>query len=263
MIYWLKTKTDIDASNYAYDSLCFPLDTNGTDLDLDNPTRRYQVNKIIGNGATISGGDTFGDRAPSFKMMFKTDGVGTSGALTAGRLAFISKYIVSRDDIYLIRDYNGTLQYIKVVPTMGAEKYKKYVTSSPFEIKLLCSLPFFKNVTATVVSFTKSSRYQTEDITNTGIMTPFIFQGTFSANDTVFKISVYENAGLQITNAFTGGDILKFDTASFRIWVNNVERFNIPVLGTPFNLLSGANAVKLESISAMTSCTITYTGRNI
>jgi hypothetical protein len=263
MIYWLKTKTDIDADGYVYDANCYALDTDASDLDLDNPVRKYTVAKIIGNGSTISGGDTFGDRSMSFKKIFKVDGVGTSGALTAGRLAFISKFIVSRDDIYLIRNYNTSLQYIKVVPTMGAEKYKSLVASNSFTINLLCSIPFFKDVTATVESFTKTTRYHTEVITNPGIGAPFIFEGTFDAIDTEFKISVYENGGLKVTNAFAASDILKFDTSNFRIWVNNVERFNIPVVGTPFNILAGVNNVKLESVSNMSSCTITYTGRNI
>jgi len=263
MIYWLKTKTDIDASNYAYDALSFPIDINAIDLDLDIPIRKYTVKKIIGNGASISGGDAFGDRIIKFSRIFKRDGVSISGALTQGRLDFISKYIVSRDEIYLIRDYNCSLQYIKVVPVMKGEKYKKLLVSEDLEVSLLCSLPFFKDVTETVVSFTKGSRYYTEEITNTGVGTPLIFQGTFGDDDTFFKMSIFENCGIEITTAFSNGDILKFDTGNFRIWINSVERFNIPIVGTPFNLLSGLNSVKLESIASLSDCTITYTGRNI
>lgn len=263
MIYWLKTKTDIDADGYVYDSNCFALDENGADLDLDTPLRKYTVTKIIGNGAVISGGDTFGDRNMSFKRMFKPDGVSTSGALTSGRISFLSKFILTRDDIYLIRDYNGSLQYIKVILTMGAEKYKKLVASENFDIKMICSVPFFKDVAETDVAFTKSSRYHTQNITNLGVTTPFIFEGTFDTVDTEFKISVYENGGLKITNAFAANDVLKFDTANFKIWINNVERFNVTITGTPFNLLSGLNKVKIETVSAMSDCTITYTGRNL
>jgi hypothetical protein len=263
MIYWLKTKTDIDADGYAYDTNCFPLDTNGADLDLDTPLRKYTVNKIIGNGATVSGGDTYGDRKMSFKMMFKPDGVGTSGALTTGRLAFLTKFIVSNDEIYLIRDYKSSLQYIRVYPVMGSERYKKLVASDNFDIQLICSQPFFKDVTPVAETFTKISRYHTEVITNSGITTPFLFKCTFDDNDTEIKVAAYENMGVHITQAFTANDVLKFDTANFRIWINDVERFNVTVVGTPFNLLSGVNRVKIESISNLSDCSITYTGRHL
>jgi hypothetical protein len=264
MIYWLKTKTDIDASDYAYDALCFPLDLNATDIDLDTPARKYNYKKIIGNGASISGGDSFTDRTMSFKRIFKSDGVGTSGALTQARLDFISKYIVTRDDIYLIRDYNTSLQYIKVVPTMGSEKYKKLVVSNELDIKLMCSVPFFKDITDTVEVLTdKASRFYHAHITNPGVMTPFTFQGTFDDNDTEFKLSLYANLGIKITEAFTTGDILKIDTGTFRVWINNIERFNLTIVGSPFNLLSGANTVSIESIADIVDMALTYTGRNI
>jgi len=264
MIYWLKTKTDIDASDYAYDALCFPLDINAIDIDLDTPARKYNYKKIIGNGASISGGDSFSDRTMSFKRIFKTDGIGTSGALTQARLDFISKYIVTRDDIYLIRDYNTSLQYIKVVPIMGSEKYKKLVVSNELDIKLMCSVPFFKDITDTTVNLTaKTSRFYHYHATNIGVMAPFYFQCTFDDNDTEFKLSLYENLGIKITEAFTTGDILKIDTGTFRVWINNIERFNLTIVGSPFNLLSGTNTVSIESIADLSSMTIVYTGRNI
>lgn len=263
MIYWLKTKTDIDADGYSYDANCFGLDSNSADLDLDTPLRKYTVTKIIGNGAVVTGGDTYGDRNMSFKRMFKPDGISVSGALTADRLDFISRFIVSRDEIYLVRNYNGSLQYIKVYLTMGAEKYRKLVASESFDVKMICSVPFFKDVSETVVSFDKISRYHTQNITNIGVDSPFIFEGTFDDTDTEFKISVYENGGLKIVNAFSVNDVLKFDTANFRLWINDVERFNVEVTGTPFNLLSGLNKVKIESVSNISDCTISYTGRNL
>jgi hypothetical protein len=264
MIYWLKTKTDIDASNYAYDALCFAIDSNVTDIDLDTPERKYNYKKIIGNGASISGGDSFGDRIITFKKVFKTDGTSTSGALTQGRLDFINKYIVSLDDIYFMRDYNTSIQYIKVTPTMGAEKYKKLMISGDIDFKLMCTVPFFKNITDTVENLTaKTTRFYSANITNTGVMTPFTFQATFDDNDTEFKLSVFENMGIKITTAFTSGDILKIDLGTFRIWINNVERFNLTIVGSPFNLLAGVNTVSIESLADLSSMAITYTGRNI
>lgn len=264
MVYWLKTQTDIDSSDYAYDANSFPLDSNAIELDLDVPMRKYNVKKIIGNGASISGGDTFGDRVISFSRIFKTDGVSTSGALNQGRLDFISKFIVSRDDIYLIRDYNGSLQYIKVSPVMKGESYKKFVISGDIKIDLLCSKPFFSEVTETATAlFDKTSRFLTKSITNAGVQTPFIFEGTFDAIDANFKMEVYRNTGIDITTAFAANDVLKIDTGTFRIWINGIERFNLTIVGTPFELLSGVNSLRIESISNLSDCKISYTGRHI
>ena len=262
MIYWLKTLADITSSgNYAYDSNCFPLDTNAQSLDLDTPIRKYNIKKIIGDGASISGGDAFGDRTISFKLIFKTDGVSTSGALTAARTAFISKYILTMDEVYLVRDYNGSLQYIRVVPTMGNEKYKKYIISDDIDIKLHCILPFFKSVTDIVETFTKTSRFHFEAFTNLGVATPFFFECTFDDTDTIFKMSIYENMGIQITNAFSAADVLLIDTGTFRVWINGIERFNLSIVGTPFKALSGANILRLETIANLSDCSISYTGR--
>jgi hypothetical protein len=262
MIYWLKTLADITSSgDFAYNSDCFPIDTNATTINLDPPERKYDVKKIIGDGASISGGDFFGSRVISFTRIYKKDGVSTSGALTADRLAFISKYVITMDDVYLVRDYNGALQYIKVRPVINDEKYKKLIMSEDFAVKLLCSIPFFKSVTETVEEFTKTTRFHSEAFTNLGVATPFTFECTFDSNDTEFKMALYENMGIKITQAFTAGDILKIESGTFRVWINNTERFNLTIVGTPFKALSGANSLRIESVSDLSDCSISYTGR--
>lgn len=265
MIYWLKTKTDIDADGYAYNSLTdFPLDSFALNLDLDNPARKYSIKKIIGNGASVSGGDYFADRTITFSRNFKTDGVSVSGALTAARAAFFSKYILSSDEIYLIRDYNGTLQYIRVYPQLSGEKYKKLLISEDFTIKLLCGEPFFLNTALTVSdTFSKAVRFFDKSFTMPGVMCPIIFQGTFSATDTEIKIGVYDNYGVRVVKDFTAGDIIKIDSGSLRVWINGVERFNLVIEGTPFNILSGSSTVRIECISDMTDCSITYRERSL
>ena len=147
MIYWLKTASDIASAGYTYDSNCFPVDTYSSAINLGSPERKYTVKKIIGNGASISGGDYYGERKITINRRFKTDGSGTSGALTAARQAFLSKFITLSEDLYLIRDYNSSLQYIKVYPVLNAEKYKKLLISEDIEIELLCDIPFFQDAT--------------------------------------------------------------------------------------------------------------------
>lgn len=265
MIFWLKTKTDIDADGYAYNSLTdFPLDSFALSLDLDNPARKYNVKKIIGNGASVSGGDYFEDRTISFSRNFKADGVSVTGAFNAVRSAFISKYILSSDEIYLIRDYNGTLQYIRVYPQLGGEKYKKLLISEDFTIKLICDEPFFQNTTLTTSgTFTKTVRFRDVNFTMPGVMCPIIFQGEFVSNDTEIKIGVYDNYGVRVVKDFAAGDIVKIDSGSLRVWINGVERFNLVIEGTPFNILSGASTVRIECVSDMTDCSISYRERSL
>lgn len=264
MIYWLKTGTDIEDYGYGYDGLSFSLDSNALSIDLGPPSRLYNVRKIIGSGASISGGDTFSDRTISFSRLFRKDGVSTSGALTAEREAFISKYILSRDEIYLVRDYNGTLQYIRVYPILKGEAYKKLVISEDIGIDLICTDPFFKNTAGTVIGpFNKTSRFHTQTFTNSGAPSPFTFECTFSGSDGGIKVLVYENLGVELTYAFEAGDELRIDVGKFQIWINGTERFNVPLVGSPFDLLSGENNVLIDSASDLTDCSITYTGRSL
>lgn len=265
MIYWLKTKKDIDTSGYIYESSnCFPIDEGAIDLDLDNPARKFTVKKILGNGSSISGGDFYGDRVIGFSMVFKKDGVSTTGAFNAVRLAFLSKFIVSSDEVYLIRNYNGVLQYTRVYPVLGSEKYKNFMISNDFNVKLYCDVPFFHNVDQTVTSsFSKTNRFHDVTFNNPGVPTPIQFEGTLSAIDTEVKIGVFDNYGIRITHAFTAGDKLKVDSGDLRIWLNGVERFNLVYSGTPFNIQSGETSLRIESISAMTDCTISYRERHL
>lgn len=264
MVYWLKTKTDIDADGYTYDANSFPLDTNAITIDLDNPKRKYNVKKIIGNGASISGGDYYADRIIAFSKIFKYDGVSTTGAFNAVRQAFISKYMISSDEIYLIRDYNGTLQYIRVYPILGGEKYKKFVASEDFDIKMYCDIPFFQNVTLTETAlFDKTTRFFDKTFTNLGIASPIIFEGTFDATDTEIKIGVYDNYGVRVVRDFVATDTIKIDSGDLRVWINGVERFNLVIEGTPFNILSGSSTVRIECVSNLSDCKISYRERNL
>jgi hypothetical protein len=256
----------LEISPYLYDvdSDCFPIDTTAIQINLDNPQRKYNVKKIIGNGASISGGDYYGDRKITFSRIFKKDGVSTSGALTVARNNFINKYITLSDDLYLIRDYNAALQFIQVFPMMGGEKYKNLLISEDFDITLYCALPFFTDAEETITdSFSKTSRYFDYDLTVVGLPVPMIFEGTFSSNDSNLVLGVFENFGVSITYNFLANDVVKFDSGAMRLWVNDVERFNATIVGTPFVLLSGDTTLRIECIADMTGCTVTYTGRYI
>lgn len=264
MVYWLKTKTDIDASDYSYDANSFPIDENAIDLNLDNPVRKFKIKKIIGNGASISGGDYYGDRTISFSRIFKKDGISTTGALSAVRQAFLSKFITSSDEIYLIRSYNGDLQYVRVYPTMGTEKYKNLLISEDFDIKLICEVPFFQNVDETVTSaFSKTTRFYDYTFSNPGVPTPITFEGTFDATETEIIIGVFFNYAVKIQRAFSASDVIKVDSGDLRVWVNNVERFNLVVEGTPFHIQSGSTKVRIECTSNMSDCTIAYRERHL
>jgi hypothetical protein len=264
MIYWLKTKADIEEYGYEYDTHSYSLDENAMSLDLGPPSRVYTVRKIIGTGSSISGGDTYSDRTISFSRVFKRDGASKSGALTAERRDFISKYILSRDQIFLVRDYNDSLQYIRVYPILKGEAYKKLVISEDVGIDLLCTDPFFKSTTGTVVGpFTKSSRFHIEEFVNTGAPAPGVFSCKFDGGDGLIKVVVFENIGVEVTHTFETNDTLKLDLGKFRIWINNVERFNIPLLGSPFDLLSGVNKLVIDCASNLSNCKITYTGRHL
>lgn len=262
MIYWLKTGVDIQSSGYGYDGNCFPLDSNVSSINMDTPERKYQTKKIIGNGASVSGGDSYADRVITISRVFKNDGSSVSGALTAGRTTFINKFIASYDSIYLIRNYNGSLQYIKVIPVLGNEKYKKLIVSESFDIKLLCELPFFKAVAPTVTSvFQKNAHYFDYSFTNDGVPTPVIFSGTFAGNDTELKLGVYNNYGVDIVRNFITGDIVTVDSSDLSVYINNVQYFNLVITGTPFNALAGASTLRIESVTNIDNCTLTYTGR--
>jgi hypothetical protein len=246
-----------------YDSSSdYPIDTGATQIDLDTPQRKWNVRKIIGNGASVSGGDYYSDRKITFSRIFKKDGVSISGALTDARNDFINKFITLSDDLYFIRNYNGILQSIQVLPIMGSEKYKNLLISEDFTVSLLCNLPFFSDTLETVTSpFSKTSRYFDKEITVTGLPVPIVFEGTFSSSDTSLTLGVFENYGAIITYAFVAGDVVRFDSGSMRLWVNDVERFNATITGTPFMLLSGVSTLRIEAISDMTLCTVSYTGR--
>lgn len=264
MIYWLKTGLDIEEYGYEYDAHSYSLDSNALSLDLAPPTRVYNVRKIIGTGASISGGDTFSGRTMSFSRIFKRDGTSTSGALTEERMAFISKYILSRDAIYLIRDYNTVLQYIRVYPILKGEGYKKLNISEDVGIDLICTDPFFRNLEPTVIGpFTKTSRFHLEEFVNTGAPAPFFFSCKFDGNDGGIKVVVFTNIGVEVTHDFSTGDKLTIDMGKFRVWINDVERFNVQLLGSPFDLLSGNNKVIIDCTSNLSECSITYTGRSL
>lgn len=264
MIYWLKTKSNIDNYGYTYDAYSFPIDTNAIDIDLGAPSRKYNIKKVIGNGAIISGGDFYSPRTIKFSRKFKRDGVSTTGALTTGRLNFLVEYVLTFDDLYLIRDYNGSLQYIRIFPIMGAEKYGSLLISNDIDFTLYCDVPFFQDVALTVTTpFTKDERFYDYEFTNLGAPTPIIFEGTFNSSDTEIKLGVYDNYGILLTRSFSASDTVKIQSADLRVWVNDVERYNLDLEGTPFNLLSGTSILRIESLSDLSDCTVSYRGRHL
>lgn len=265
MLYWLKTLADITGSGtYAYDSSCFLLDNYAVNLDLGTPTRKYVVKEIIGNGSSITGGDTFGIRTIVFTRRFKSDGTGY-GALTSGRVDFLTKFILSSDDIYLIRNYGGVYQKIKVYPVItSSEKHSTLLTTDPIEITLRCDVPFFEAITQTSVGpFTKNTRYYEYAITNPGAPTPLEVSFVFAAADIEVRIAFFDNTSIGIIHDFEVGDELVIDTGTFRVWLNDIERFNLDIYGSPFNMLPGGNTFRMYCESNLTSCYLKYTGRYI
>lgn len=252
-VFWLKKQSDIDIDgNYDYNaSNSFLIDTNIIDVDLDTPRKKIDVRKKIGNGQYVRVTDFYEPRTIKLNLKFKRDASGNN-VFNNDRLTILKTWVTSDDELYLVRQYANPSrkEAIRVYPSgISGEKYDNYLISGQVSVDFFTDSPFFQSVTQTTNSFTSTGGEKSCAVTNDGVRCPFTITIDLGADTDGIIIKLFENVQLQLLDYFYSGDVIIIDMGTMVNYKNSAE-FLFTTNGSPFQLLTGANTVKVTTNGA-------------
>jgi hypothetical protein len=257
--YLKKEKDSIVDGNELYNSLnSLSIDINFRDISLGKARRKHEFKKQIGNGQKII--RSVFRNPQDIKGRIKYNSL-TANTFDSVRREFLRDWVHTEDVVYLYRNEDDRLTKREVILDIdGNESYDLYRISNDISVILLSEKPFFTNVVEVVENFTKTGATEEIPITNNGEYVPFIVNFTFGSGAGQFIVKTFENKAVEIDYSFSNGMVLQIDLADLTIYINGIERTNLDVTGSPFNLVPGNNTVKIISAAPGTG-NITYSER--
>ena len=258
--FYLKKQNDIDTDgNSLYNSVnSLSIDIKFRNISLGKMPRKHELKKLIGNGQKIIR-STFRD-PQKIKGTIKFTSI-TDNTFDAERRNFLATWVYTEDTVFLFRNENDRLTRREVILDIdGNENYDFYPISNDINFTLLSEKPFFDNIVEELTPFTKISSTEEVIIINNGDYTPFIVNFIFGSGSSQFIIKLFENKAVQINYTFSNTMVLQVNLADLTIFINGIERTNLDVVGSPFNLVPGSNTVKIIS-AAPGNGNITYNER--
>lgn len=249
MILWFKKyKHTNNGTNWDFDLNCLAIDDNFSNLQIGIPERKINEYNIYGQGAVLIPSYFFSNRSISFTYRFKKR---NNHIFSIDKDFILLNWFFSIDDIYLVRNTERGLQYIKGYFRLNAkEKYKSYAISDEITIDFITEDPFFNsNILKSLINNSHNNE-TIFNITNNGIFTSFYIE--YESGGNCNKISI-----IYIHSLFTRqldiseillntGDIFIIDMRDFS-FSKNGDKF-IPVFdGNSFYIENGESILKFKN----------------
>ncbi|MCP4336468.1 MAG: hypothetical protein GY679_01295 [Mycoplasma sp.] len=247
--FYLKKQKDVDSDgNHLYNiANSLLVDEIFRSMSLGKSRRKHELKKLIGNGQKIIESPFRNPQTISGSIKYFSYN-NSDNSFNEVRREFLRDWAYTEDEVYLYRKEDDRLTRRKVILDVdGSEEYNYYPIAEDIKFIMLSEKPFFDNVTSESEAYTKTSSTVEIPITNNGEFTPFVVNFTLGGGASFVTIKTFENRAVKIEYSFISGSELQVDMTDLTIYINGIERTNLSVTGSPFNLSPGDNTVKIIS----------------
>jgi len=171
ILYFKKYKDTNEGINWGFDDKCLPVDDRFANLEIELPKRKIDEIDVYGQGAIIIPSFFFSNRKISFSYRFKKN---NNTIFTIEKDTFLTEWIYTQDETYLVRNTERGLQKIKGVFKLGGkEKYRSFSISDDIDIEFITEDAFFENDVKTVIQADFVNGICNLNFTNNGMFTSF------------------------------------------------------------------------------------------